>query len=158
MEALQRLRVFGRAGEGKRIQWIFPPVRPVSPYAHLALTSWPQHDSRWEYRCVLHLHVHRFFVFAPIPSPRFAHIDSLAWITGTSVEVRYIAVDIVKTGLVTNTNVSYSIDGVPRGTAVRYAENRDSYVYDQSLFNVTGLTNGEHTLWVGLSPSSVFLV
>ena len=66
--------------------------------------------------------------------------------------------DIVKTGFVTNTNVSYSIDGVPRGTAVRNAENRDSYIYDQSLFNVTGLTNGEHTLWVGLSSPSVLIV
>jgi hypothetical protein len=78
--------------------------------------------------------------------------------TGTSVEVRYIAVDIIRTGFVTNTNVSYSIDGVPRGTAIRNPENRNSYVYDQSLFNVTGLPNVEHTLWVGLSPPSVLLV
>ena len=80
------------------------------------------------------------------------------WITGTSVDVRYIAVDIIRTGFVTNTNVSYSIDGVPRGTAVRNPENRNSYVYDQSLFNVTGLANVEHTLWVDLSPPSALLV
>jgi len=98
------------------------------------------------------------FCTNPFTTRRLTDIDSLAWITGTSVEVRYIAVDIVKTDFVTNTNVSYSIDGVPRGTVVRNAENRDSYVYDQPLFNVTGLTNGEHMLWVGLSPSSVLLV
>ena len=83
---------------------------------------------------------------------------SLAWTTGTSIEVKYIAVDMSRTGFVTNTNVSYSIDGVPRGTAVRNPENLTSYVYDQSLFNVTGLTNVEHALWVSLSPPSVLLV
>ena len=92
------------------------------------------------------------------PSPHFAHFDSLVWIAGTSVEVRYIAVDIIRTGVFTNTSVSYSIDGVPRGTAVRNPENRNSYVFDQSLFKVTGLANVEHTLWVDLSPPSVLLV
>ena len=83
---------------------------------------------------------------------------SLARITGTSVEVRYIAVDIIRTGFVTNTNVNYSIDGVPRGTAVRNPANRTSYVYDQSLLSVTDLTNVEHALSVYLSPPSVLLV
>ena len=83
---------------------------------------------------------------------------SLARITGTSVEVRYIATDIIRTSFVTNTNVSYSIDGVPCGTAVRNPTNRTSYVYDQSLLSVTDLTNVEHTLSVYLSPPSVLLV
>ena len=83
---------------------------------------------------------------------------SRACITGTSVEVKYIAADIIRTGFIANTNVNYSIDGVPRGTAVRNPENRNSYVYDQSLFKVTGLTNVEHTLCVYLSPPSVLLV
>ena len=83
---------------------------------------------------------------------------ALARITGISVEVRYIAVDIIRTGFVTNTNVSYSIDGVPRGTAVRNPENRTYYVYNRLLLSVTGLANVEHTLSVYLSPPSVLLV
>ena len=83
---------------------------------------------------------------------------SLARITGTSVEVRYIAVDIIRTGFVTNTNVSYSIDGVPYGTAFRNPENRTYYVYDRSLLSAVGLANVEHTLSVYLSPPSVLLV
>ena len=83
---------------------------------------------------------------------------ALARITGTLVEVKYIAVDIIGTSFVTNTNVNYSIDGVPRGTAVRNPENRTSYVYDRSLLSATGLENVEHTLSVYLSPPSVLLV
>jgi hypothetical protein len=74
------------------------------------------------------------------------------------VEVRYIAVDIIRDGFVTNTNVNYSIDGVPLGTAVREPASRNSYVYNQPLFNITGLTNVEHTLWVDLLTPSVLLV
>ena len=63
-----------------------------------------------------------------------------------------------RTNFVTNTNVNYSIDGVPRGTAVRDPENCTPYVYDQSLLSVMGLENVEHTLWVSLSTLSVLLV
>jgi hypothetical protein len=97
------------------------------------------------------------FLHRPLHHPSLTS-DFLAWITGPSVELRYIAVDIIRTGFVTNTNVNYSIDAVPYGTAFRDPQNRNSYVYNQSLFNVTGLTNAEHTLWVDLLPPSVLLV
>ena len=96
------------------------------------------------------------FCINSFTTPRSHH--SLGRITGTSIEVGYIAVDLIRTGFVTNTNVSYYIDGVPRGTAVRNPENRTSYVYGRSLLSVTGLKNVEHTLLVSLSPPSVLLV
>ena len=77
-----------------------------------------------------------------------------------SVEARYIALDIIETAFVftTGTNISYSIDGVQRGTTVRNPANLNTYAYNQILFNVTGLTNTEHTLRVDLLKPSVLLV
>lgn len=68
--------------------------------------------------------------------------------------------DIIATAFVftTGTNVSYSIDGIQRGTSVRNPANRGAYVYNQSLFSVEGLTNVEHTLRVDLlNPSNLMV-
>jgi len=54
------------------------------------------------------------------------------------------------------TNVSYSVDSVQRGTAVRNPAVEN--FYDQVLFNVTGLINTQHTLRVDLLKPSALLV
>lgn len=76
------------------------------------------------------------------------------------VEAKFIAMDIIDTSVqfTTSTNVSYSIDGVQRGTFVRKPANHDAYAYNQSLFSITGLTNAEYTLRVNLLKPSALLV
>jgi hypothetical protein len=90
----------------------------------------------------------------------FADSNSLESTIGISIEAIYIPIDIIETAFVftTGTNVSYSIDGVQRGTAVRNPANRNAYIYNQSLFSISGLTNVEHTLRVDLLKPSVLLV
>ena len=72
----------------------------------------------------------------------------------------YIAVDTTVPEYVSTagTNISYSIGGVQLGTFLRNPANRNSYNYNQSLFNITALTNGKHTLRVDLLQPSVLLV
>jgi hypothetical protein len=76
------------------------------------------------------------------------------------VEVRYIAVDTIERTFTytTGTNVSYSIDGAQRGAAVRNPTDRDAFAYNETLFNITGLSNDKHTLRVDLLKPSVLLV
>jgi hypothetical protein len=76
---------------------------------------------------------------------------------GISVEVWYTAIDIIS-GWTTNTNVSYSIDGVPRGAKQYDPRSQTEYIYDQLLFRIDGLPNIEHTLRVDVQLSGVLLV
>ncbi len=76
---------------------------------------------------------------------------------GTSVEVRYTAIDLIGPWT-TNTNVSYSIDGITRGEKQRKSTNQTDYLYNQLLFQIDGLPNVEHTLRVDLQMPGVLLV
>ena len=76
---------------------------------------------------------------------------------GTSVEVRHTAIDLIALWT-TNTNVSYSIDGVTRGEKQRKSTNQTDYLYNQLLFQVDGLPNVDHTLRVDVQRPGVLLV
>lgn len=76
---------------------------------------------------------------------------------GTSVEVRYTAIDLIG-NWTTNTNVSYSIDGITRGEKQRQSTNQTDYLYNQLLFQIDGLPNVEHTLRVHVQMPGVLLV
>ena len=76
---------------------------------------------------------------------------------GTSVEARYTAIDLIGPWT-TNTNVSYSIDGIPRGEKQRISTNQTDYLYNQLLFQIDGLPNIEHTLRVDVQMPGVLLV
>lgn len=84
------------------------------------------------------------------------HLSDLFHV-GTSVEARYIAIDLIALWT-TNTNVSYSIDGISRGVVERRSTGQTEYLYDQVLFRLEGLTNVEHTLRVDIERSGVLLV
>lgn len=77
--------------------------------------------------------------------------------TGTSIEVRHIAIDLI-VPWTTNTNISYSIDGSPLGVTQRKSTNQTTYLYDQLLFRIEGLSNKAHTLRVDLQRPGVLLV
>ena len=76
---------------------------------------------------------------------------------GTSVEVRYTAIDLIGPWT-TNTNVSYSIDGIPRGETQRKSTNQTDYLYNQILFRIDGLPDVEHALRVDVQMPGVLLV
>ena len=60
-----------------------------------------------------------------------------------------------------NVGVKYSIDDVPRGSFVRDSApttDRTTYIYNQTLFDITGLANVKHTLRVDLMKPSLLLV
>jgi hypothetical protein len=76
---------------------------------------------------------------------------------GICVEVWYTGIDIIR-NWTTNTNVSYSIDGAPRGVKEYKPTNLTDYIYDQLLLRVDGLPNIEHTLRVDVQLSGVLLV
>ena len=67
--------------------------------------------------------------------------------TGTSIEVRYAAVDISSP-----IHNFYSIDGNILSSFSPLQTNLSgTYLYNQSLFNVTGLKNTEHTFKVTMA-------
>jgi len=75
---------------------------------------------------------------------------------GTSVELRYIASD---TDQLLAQRVRYIIDKVPYGVAGQFQRlDPINFAYNQSLFNVTGLTNTAHTLQVNIVLSSSVFV
>ena len=76
---------------------------------------------------------------------------------GTSVEVHYTAIDLIGPWT-TNTNVSYAIDGIPRGEKQRASTNQTDYLYNQLLFRIDGLPNIKHTLRVDVQMPGVLLV
>jgi hypothetical protein len=70
--------------------------------------------------------------------------------------VRYIAIDIIALWT-TNTNVTYSLDGI-QGVTQYEPTNRTDYLYDQVLMQRDGLENGQHTLQVNIQRPGVLLV
>ena len=76
---------------------------------------------------------------------------------GTSVEARYIAIDLIGPWT-TNTNVRYSIDGRLLNVTQRESTNQTDYLYDQLLFRIDGLSNVGHTLRVDIQQPGVLLV
>ncbi len=52
----------------------------------------------------------------------------------------------------------YSIDGARSGSASREPINQADYLYNQTLFRISGLEDTKHILKVGLRKPSVLLV
>ena len=77
--------------------------------------------------------------------------------TGTAIEAHYIAIDFISSWT-TNTDVVYSIDGVPSGSASHAPINQAEYLYNQTLFRISGLEDTKHILKVELRKPSVLLV
>jgi len=75
---------------------------------------------------------------------------------GTSVEVRYIAIDLIGPWT-TNTNATYSMDGIQRGVTERKSTNQTDYLYDQTLLKLDGLLDVQHTLRVDIQQPGVLL-
>ena len=94
-------------------------------------------------------------VSLPRRSSYFAHSNVPH--VGTSIEARYIAIDLIGPWT-TDTNVSYSIDGGPSNVTQRKSENQTDYLYDQLLFRIDGLSNQAHTLRVDIQQPGVLLV
>lgn len=91
----------------------------------------------------------------PRRSSYFTHFN-LSYV-GTSIEARYIAIDLIGPWT-TNTNVTYSIDGGAANMTQRASTNITDYLYDQLLFRIDGLPNVEHTLRVDIQQPGVLLV
>ena len=95
----------------------------------------------------------------PVSSRAFSVLQPLIALNypGTAVETHYIAIDLVSSWT-TNTGVEYSIEGAQNGSAIWEPRNQSDYVYNQTLFRISGLENTEHTLRVELLQPSVLLV
>jgi hypothetical protein len=76
---------------------------------------------------------------------------------GTVVEARCIYYNKI-VNWIGNTNVTYSIDGRYQNTTGHSPTGAPDYLYNQSLFRVSGLDNMEHTLRVDLVKPSMLLV
>jgi hypothetical protein len=82
-------------------------------------------------------------------SLRFTHSNSLPWTIGTSVEVKYLALY--------GADVVYSIDSTQGNVTAKLLGGDD--VYNQTLVELKGLSNDQHTLRVEIlsRPSSLLV-
>ena len=144
--------LFISAESDTNIQWDVALVCLIAPWTHHILTT-----------SISGLDADTFFTFkftgtSPLDRILLALSNHLPGTSGTSVEARYIDIALEISVFRNGTNASYSIDGNHLGTTVRSPPDRGAYVYNQSLFNIEGLSNTEHTLRVDLLEPSVMLV